>query len=153
MYCPPPTAADRAAAFEQQRNLLPWAAAAVAAGATAEGEEAEPPEVSWLVAQTEGYTVADLGHLGRAVLYAAAARRRRDRQQKQQQQQQRQRQQQQRPQQQQGEGVKDMLSSPAGAALRVLTVLRCDYESALATVQPSVPPRVRHRYEIWRPPS
>lgn len=134
MYCPPPTAADRAAAFEQQRNLLPWAAAAVAAGATAEGEEAEPPEVSWLVAQTEGYTVADLGHLGRAALYAAAARRRRDRQQP-------------------LREVKNDGASPAGAALKVLTVLRCDYESALATVQPSVPPRVRHRYEIWRPPS
>lgn len=173
---------DRAVAFEQQRHSLPWGglpfahpglgnkdtaaagaalpdlstplpmpslaptsalrplpAALAIAAAPAPAGLAEPPEVSWLVAQTEGYTVADLGHLGRAALYAAAARRRCERQQERH--------------QLKASTTNGHVPLKEAADKIKLTVLRCDYEIALAKVQPSVPSHVRHRYEAWRPPS
>lgn len=186
VYCPAPSAADRAAAFQHQRVAMPWARApAPAVGAAAppgaavqtlaaqgagagsaapgstvteEGGTAEAangaraaraaavaaaaavPEVAWLVAQTDGFTVADLGHLGRAALYAAAKRRRQSRH----------------AHRAAAAAATDatsaLASAPTVSPTVSLAVRRCDYAAALAAVQPSAPLRVRRRYEAWRPP-
>ena len=148
IYCPPPDARHRAAVLSEHAAAANVVVTTAASGAAADDDDDDDDDdggggrkegggqraglaglVDRLVAATEGFTVADLGHLTRCALFRAVARTK------------------ERQEGSEGEGGGAEADKPPFA------VLPSDYDAALLSVRPSVSVEARRRYEKWRLPT